>query len=163
MINTKQLLSVIKSVLTKFDELGGAKYSDDAAHLLLMIAAHESKLGTYLMQVQGPALGIYQMEPDTMRDIYRSYIGRKKTLDFAVSKFVPSTKSLHGTDFAEILATDIRYATVLARVFFMRIEEPLPSTPYDLAVYAKKYWNTELGAASVNDYLTAYSKAMAVK
>lgn len=158
MINPAQLLAVITATLKKLEELGGPKYSDNAARLLLMIAAHESGLGSYIMQVKGPAMGIYQMEPETMRDIYRNFIGRKKSLDFAVSKFVPSTKSLYGTDFAEILATDIRYATVLARCFFLRFEEPIPSTPYDMAAYAKKYWNTEAGKASINDYITAYQK-----
>jgi hypothetical protein len=161
MYNTKQFREVIQSTLKKFEELGGAKYSDDAVELLIMIAAHESGLGTYLYQVKGPALGVFQMEPATARDMYTNFISKKRTLDFAVSKFVPSLKSCFGTDFTECIATDLRYATVLARVFFMRFEEPIPKTPYDLAVYAKKYWNTELGKASVNDYLTAYKRALA--
>lgn len=160
MINTNQLRNVIEGTLRKFEELGGAKYSEDAVDLLLMIAAHESGRGTYLYQVKGPALGIYQMEPVTFRGLYKDFISKNKTLDFAVSKFVPSSKSLVGSDFAELLVTDLRYATVLARVFFMRFKEPIPTTDIGKAEYAKKYWNTELGKATVNDYLTAFKRAV---
>lgn len=162
MINTNHLLRVIRSTLQKFDELGGAKYSEEAVQLLLMIAAHESERGTYLYQLNdGPALGIYQHEPETIRDIYRELISKNRTLDFAVSKFTPGTKSLQGKDFTEIAATDLRYATVLARCHFMRFKEPIPTTEIQLGEYAKKYWNTTEGAASIADYVHAYRRACA--
>lgn len=160
MINPKQLRAVIESSLRAFEKTGGAKYSEDAVELLLMIAAHESGRGTFLYQVNGPALGIYQMEPVTFRGLYTEFISKNKTLDFAVSKFVPSVKSCLGNDYCELLATDIRYATVMARVFFMRFKEPIPDTDIGKAEYAKKYWNTELGKATINDYLTAYKRAV---
>lgn len=37
-------------------------YSESAVNLLLMTAAHESRGGTYLKQINGPALGVYQMD-----------------------------------------------------------------------------------------------------
>lgn len=162
MLNINQFIRVIDTTLKKYQELGGAKYTEDARNLLVMVAAHESKLGTYLYQLDGgPALGVYQHEPETIKDLYREFISKNRTLDFAVSKFTPSRSSLSSDNPFEIVATDLRYATVLARAHFQRFKEPIPSTPYDLAVYAKKYWNTEAGAASVDDYLTAYKRAMA--
>ena len=44
-------------------------YSEDAEELLVFTCAVESLGGTYLQQVKGPALGIYQMEPVTYNDI----------------------------------------------------------------------------------------------
>lgn len=154
---SQQYREVISNTLKKFEELGGAKYSTDAVELLMMIAAHESLMGKYLCQVNGPALGVFQMEPFTHDDLYRTYISKNQEIDFAVSKFLPSQYSLvnKGTH-AELLATDLRYATVLARVFFMRFKEPIPADDIGKAEYAKKYWNTELGKATVNDYFKAY-------
>jgi hypothetical protein len=40
-------------------------YSKDAEELLVFTCAAESNGGTYLHQVKGPALGIYQCEPST--------------------------------------------------------------------------------------------------
>jgi hypothetical protein len=42
----------------------------------------------------------------------------------------------------------------------MRFKEPIPDTDIGKAEYAKKYWNTELGKATINDYLTAYKRAV---
>ena len=49
--------------------------SPSAVQLLLGTAAQESHMGHYLVQVRGPAIGMYQMEPNTYLDIWRRYIG----------------------------------------------------------------------------------------
>ena len=157
MSNSQQYREVISNTLQKFEDLGGAKYSTDAVELLMMIASHESLMGKYIKQVNGPALGLYQMEPFTHDDLYKTFISKNQQLDFAVSKFVPSQHSLiNKITHAELLATDIRYATVMARVFFMRFKEPIPTDDVGKAEYCKKYWNTELGKATVNNYFRAY-------
>jgi hypothetical protein len=156
MIQPDQLRSVIQRTLKKFEELGGATYSEEAVELLMMVAAHESKLLTYVRQLEGgPALGVYQHEPETIRDLYRVVISKNQKLDFAVAKFVPSAKSLTARDYSELVETDLRYATVLARVHFMRFKEPIPKGA-GMAAYAKKYWNTEAGSATEDDYVKAY-------
>lgn len=161
MINVNQLRSVIQRTLKKFEELGGATYSEEAVELLMMVAAHESNLGTYLRQLGGgPALGLYQHEPETIRDLYRVVISKNQKLDFAVSKFVPSSKSLSAKDYSELVETDLRYATVLARVHFMRFKEPIPKDNEGMAQYAKKHWNTEAGAAKWEDYYMAYGDCL---
>lgn len=115
-------------------------YSQAAENLLVMIAAHESKMGTYLKQIDGPALGIYQMEPTTARWLDDGYDYR-------------SAQRLE-----DDLTANLLYQTALARVFFTRFEEPLPHEKdlQGLAAYAKKYWNTRAGKATPEDYLDAY-------
>ena len=49
-------------------------YSKDAEELLIFTCAVESDGGTYLKQIKGPALGIYQMEPRTYNDIWQNYM-----------------------------------------------------------------------------------------
>lgn len=153
----KELEKIIQDTLSVFESMGGAKYSENAVDLLLMIACHESLCGRYTKQVNGPALGVYQMEPATHADLYANFISTRRDLDFSVSKFLPSSQTLvNKKSHVELLQTDVRYATVLARVFFMRFKEPIPDTDFKRAVYAKKYWNTPLGKATEDAYLNDY-------
>lgn len=121
-------------------------YSLAAENLLVMIAAHESKMGTYLKQVNGPALGIYQMEPKTAAAL----------LEYAsVYAYTSGSRSLA----PEVdLAGNLLLQTALARKYLLSFEEALPHEEdlEGLADYAKKYWNTRAGKATPEDYLDAY-------
>lgn len=55
---------IIEPVLSKLQ-----LYSKDAEELLVFTCAAESLGGTLLHQIQGPAVGIFQMEPNTYTDI----------------------------------------------------------------------------------------------
>ncbi|WP_421276136.1 hypothetical protein [Aeromonas veronii] len=127
-------------------------YSRAAENLLVMIAAHESKMGYYLKQTHGPALGIYQMEPDTVDDINNNFLSKRKELQEAVNDFNSPAPDV------DDLKSNLLYQTAMARVFFLRFKEPIPAADdlVGLAKYAKKYWNTDYGAATVEDYLNAY-------
>lgn len=161
MIQADNFIRVVRETLRQFEAQGGAAYSEQAVKLLVMIASHESDRGTYLWQVGGPALGPYQEEPKTCKDVYENFIRKDKALDFAVSKFLPNRKGLPDGDLTYLLITDLRFSTIMARCFFMRFKQPIPDTEIELAQYAKKYWNTELGKASVADYVHAYRRTVA--
>lgn len=49
-------------------------YTEEAVDLLMMTAAHESNGCSYIKQINGPALGVYQMEPSTEADIWDNYL-----------------------------------------------------------------------------------------
>ena len=67
-MNSQQLLDyIIKPTL---EYMGGNYNSKNAQMLLLATAAIESKCGHYIKQINGPALGIWQMEPETHGDIW---------------------------------------------------------------------------------------------
>ena len=143
MINPKQLRDLITRTLKEIPH----GYSEDAVELLMMIAAHESKLGTYLRQVNGPALGIFQMEPETHDDVWEngdSCEANAYLLSYNIE--------------CELLECDIRYQIFMARQKLFMISEPLPSSDHlnSMADYCKKHWNTELGKASACDYLHDY-------
>jgi hypothetical protein len=122
--------------------------SANAVELLLMIAAHESGGFTYCKQIQGPALGLYQMEPATFYDT-QQYMQRVKRFDQIDIEAPPDR-----------LVFDVPFATAMARVYLLRVPAPIPAVEdvWALAQYAKKYWNTPLGKASAKQYLTAYLK-----
>ena len=149
MINAKQLRElIIRPTLQYLDPI--VPYSENAVELLMMTAAHESHLGTYIAQVKGPALGIYQMEPATQEDIYNNFLMYRSDLaDLVMNQTGGLTGGLIG---------DLFYATSMARVHYFRAPEALPTTHLGMADYAKKYYNTKLGKALPSDYLKAYKE-----
>jgi len=121
-------------------------FSNSAVKLLQMTACHESHCGTYLRQLGGPALGIYQMEPATEVDIMFNYLVYRPD----ISKLIEPTS----------LVTDLAYATAMARVHYYRHKKALPDSDdlIGLANYAKLVWNTEDGKATSRDYYAAFEK-----
>ena len=61
--------------LPRYARLQTVLVSQEAENLLMGTAAQESALGEYIRQLgNGPALGIFQMEPETFDDIVRNYL-----------------------------------------------------------------------------------------
>ena len=129
-------------------------YSDDALELLVFTCAVESNGGMYVHQVGGPALGIYQMEPNTHTDIWINHIHHSPTLVNLLSLnfncgAIPSP---------DRLIYDLRYATAMARIHYYRVTEALPDGNDSDGVWAyyKKYFNTPLGKAKKTSSLKKY-------
>lgn len=147
MIKADDLRAVIKPVLV---DLGC--WSTAAENLLLGTCAVESAMGTYLFQVQGPALGIFQMEPATHDDIHRHFLAyrpelRAKVLNWSVTG---------GT--ASELAWNLAYAAAMCRVHYLRDSQPLPQADDIPALAAtwKRHYNSHLGKGEEADYIAAY-------
>ena len=151
MIHPIQLREEVRRILMDIRE--EIPYNPLAEDLLLLTAAHESHLGTYLRQTQGPALGIFQMEPDTYEDLRINYLSFRWNLWDILSETCVNPRD------PENLVTNLRTAVVAARLQYYRVPEAIPNTLEELADYAKKYWNTEAGAATSADYLKAYKEA----
>ena len=131
-------------------------WSESAEELLLMTAAHESTGGMDLVQIGGgPALGLYQMEPNTLHDNYIKYFnypGRKKLRDK-----IESVSGVKGPDLMHLQYNHI-YSTIHARIKYWRDSEPLPAyhDAWGLAVYAKRVFNSPGGKATPEKYYRAY-------
>jgi len=123
-----------------------------AENLLLGTAAVETDMGLYLKQIEGPARGIYQMEPDTEKDIWQTYL----SVNPQIAAIVSRTMIPH-RPFNQALG-NFYYATAMARVHYWRFPEPLPE--HDdvdgLATYWKKYYNTRDGSGTVEDFVIKY-------
>ncbi len=122
---------------------------DAAIDLLMGTAAHESLLGTYLKQTVGPALGVYQMEPATAEDV----------IEWTKEKY-PGLFERLGYDPPEIVAMeyDLRFATIMARLNYLRMPGSIPETVVGQAGYWKKYWNTSLGKGTVAQYIKNWQR-----
>ncbi len=150
MINIDQLKEyIIKPTLSHLK-----LYSLDAVELLLFTAAAESKGGTYIHQINGPALGIYQCEPATHDDIWKNYLRyRIDLVNILYSKLNVTTPPI-----ASRLIYDMQYATAMCRLHFLRVKEPLPSFEDVEAMYKyyKKHYNTNKGKATKEKSIKAY-------
>ena len=130
-------------------------YSESAVNLLLGTAAQESRLGTFIHQLgNGPAEGIYQMEPDTERDIQNNFLKYRTDLDKKVS-----TLRLSTDEFPE-MEGNLYYATAMCRIHYLRqlAALPGPNDIYGLANYWKDYYNTHLGAGTVDEFIHNYER-----
>ena len=121
-------------------------WSPAAENLVIGTGITESRL-YYLKQMgEGPALGIYQMEPFTHNDLWRTtlwgtYLGAR------VSRLLPSFSGVSPR--ATEMIGNLYYATAMCRVHYRRIKEPLPANDaVALAKYWKQYYNTPLGKGS---------------
>ncbi len=150
MLDCSQFRSlIIEPVLSKLQ-----MYSKEAEELLVFTCATESLGGTYLHQVKGPAIGIYQMEPDTYMDIWVNYIhGRSQlstmmAIHFSCNRIPP----------IERLAYDLHFATAMARIHYNRCPGKIPGDIDGIWEYYKKFYNTEKGKAKKEESLKKYQE-----
>lgn len=121
-------------------------WSQAAENLLLGTALVESNL-TYLHQLGGgPALGLYQCEPSTHLDVV-DYIKRKPD----IARKVLEVCRLYAWPGDHALMWNLRYATLICRIHYLRIPEPLPcANDYlGLASYHKRHYNTSKGKTDI--------------
>ncbi len=128
-----------------------------ARMLLLGTAAQESHLGTYLKQVNGPALGMYQMEPDTEYDCKVNFLHYRTNIKDKLLSMTVFNKE--GYEVSGQLVWNLAYATAYARLKYYRDSEPLPEPNVPaLAVYWKRVYNTPLGAGTEEEFIDNYAR-----
>jgi hypothetical protein len=129
-------------------------FSAEAMELLVFTCATESNGGTYIRQNKGPALGIYQMEPATYNDIWQNYINLNPKLAMILSTSFDCGRMPS----EDRLIYDLRFATVMARLHYARVKEPIPWFDDINAIweYYKKYYNTAGGAAEKINSILKY-------
>lgn len=151
MVSAKQLRELV--IQPALHSIG--LWSQEAEDLLVMVAAHESNGGDFLAQEGGPALGIYQMEPATYNFLWSKLRGNDDKYMALGGKILFACHFMGKPDPSE-LVFNLKYATMMARVFFLINREAIPKDVEDLSRYAKKYWNTSEGKATAEQYLGAY-------
>ena len=149
-VEPNQLRELITEVLVELD-----LYSADACELLMLTAAQESHLGRYIMQVgNGPARGIFQMEPATEKDIWKNFLKFKPELAKKVGALVGEA------DWRALQLTgNLLYQIAMARLHYYRRPEALPSRGdiVAMAQYWKDHYNTYLGKGSIAEAIKNYT------
>ena len=165
-MNPQQLHDLI--IKPTLEYMGGNYYSKESAFLLLCTAAIESDCGYYIKQINGPALGIWQMEPATHDDIWKSCDSLKSN-EFAVFIFDMCLcgEIKHNVDFTgeSQLIQSPKYACAMARLKYSMDPNPLPKLTGDnnadsraFFSYYKRVYNTELGASTFDKWAVALKK-----
>lgn len=129
-------------------------HSRPAEELLIGTAAVESEGGHYLHQLgEGPAVGIFQMEPNTHDDIWGNYLDYRQSI-------ADSVRMLDSRTRAENMAGNLYYATAMARIHYLRVPTALPPRDElrELAQYWKDHYNTSQGKGTVRDFISAYKR-----
>ena len=160
-MQAQQLLDyIIKPTL---EYIGGNYNSKNAQMLLLATAAIESDCGYYIKQVNGPALGIWQMEPATHNDIWAecdalySDLGQRLA-ELSVKGLYVKEKGIH--DGADDLINSPVYACAMARLKYSMDKGPLPDHKeiFEIYRYYKRIYNTPLGASAFEKFQAAWKK-----
>ncbi len=130
--------------------------SEAAVNLLLGTAAQESRFGTYLRQIGGgPALGVFQMEPDTELDIWNNYLRYRAELTGVIANM---TGEICPSSIA--LESNVAYQIAMTRIHYRRVPYAFPKANdiAGLARYWKRHYNTHLGAGTEEEFINNYAK-----
>lgn len=134
------------NVVTPALTLLGASLSTTAAiNLVTGTALQESEL-VYLAQLNGPALGLCQMEPATEQDIITNFFPYNPIIYAAIQSILaPGTTTPQ-------LAWNLYYSVMMCRIKYYRAPSGLPAynDPTGLGTYWKTVYNTSLGAGTVD-------------
>lgn len=130
---------IIKPTLEKASVVFGDP-SQNIIQLLLLTAKQESNCGANLKQINGPACGIFQMEPATLKD-HEDWMCKHK----------PIFWKMHSNFYPADLIQNNAYACFMARMHYWRKPEPLPQAGdiEGLAKYWKTHYNTANGHGTV--------------
>jgi hypothetical protein len=152
MIDHEQLRKHIIRPTLKFFNL----FSKSAEELLILTCAQESKGGTYLHQIKGPALGIYQMEPATHDDIWINFLKYATKLRNDIYSYM----DIETMDIPSkyLMVGNLYYATIMSRLHYLRVSEDLPgsSDVVGLAKYWNKYYNRNPDKGTDEEAIRSY-------
>ena len=158
MLTAESLSRIIHVALVPITATRHPLWSPVAETALIMAAAHESKMGKYRRQIgNGPARGIFQIEPATLVDNYENFIDRRPDL----ARQIREITGIDGPNLDALTWNDL-YGAIHARLKLYRSPGEIPTDTSLIAEYLKRYYNSPDGAATANDYLLAYYSARKV-
>ena len=148
-MNNKQLHDAIYNIL-----LSLKLYSNEKKKKMIFeTACVESNCGEYIKQINGPACGIFQIEPNTAQDIIDNYIKYRSRYKDIFDMLYIKTFTL-----PQNLKYNLAFSVFMCRMFYMRIKESIPNTVEKRAEYWKKYYNTEQEKGTTTEYIRKVGK-----
>jgi hypothetical protein len=128
----------------------------DIEELLLGTSAQETHCGYWRRQIGGgPGRGIYSMEKDTEEDIWQTYLAYRPDM----VELIRNICGISGPD-PWALENNLAYQTIMARIKYRRIKEPLPLATdiVGQAEYWDRYYNCNQVKGTVEEYVKNYWK-----
>ena len=152
MLASQILSMVIRPALSKIN-----LWSPSAEELVLGTAIVESGL-TYLRQWgDGPALGLWQVEPSTQNDLYTNSLNYRPELGSALMELRAPNLSIDGEPRHQPI-----YGAAVCRLCYYRKPDALPEAG-DIegqAAFWKQHYNTPLGKGTVTKYVYKVQKIL---
>jgi len=140
------LINHIRPALTTLERGGLA-----AEQLVLGTGIQEGLLVLRRQLGNGPARGLFQMEPATHDDCWKNFLNFRD----ALADKVRATLDPGQQPIASTLEANDRYAAAMCRIRYLRVTAPMPA-PNDIpamANYWKQHYNTPLGAGTPEEFL----------
>ena len=138
---------IIRKVLERLSD-SGIKYSDNAEDLIFETGNAETGYKHLEQMGGGPAVSFFQIEKNTIKDIFDNYVVYRKPLIACLYKlgFIEEYPNFS-------VMTNIAVAIAFCRIYYRRQPGSIPKKKGNRAIYWKKYYNTEGGRGSVEHYL----------
>ena len=169
-MNAQQLHDYIIKPTLKY--MGESYNTEEARFLLLCTAAIESDCGHFIKQVNGPALGIWQMEPRTHNDTWDNCdILHECQFGMRIASLgLRKNSDDRDSDYTQDLTASPKYACAMARLKYSMDPHALPKynggTALDLDMfyrYYKRVYNTHLGASTFQKWLAKIEEHQILK
>ncbi len=154
-MDAQQLLDHIIKPTLKF--MGGGYDSKNARMLKLSTSAVESNCGKYIKQINGPALGPWQMEPFTHDDIWCNCDFLRKPANVRLMNSMQVELDKDHEDSYNLMVSPM-YSCAMARLKYAMDPVPLPKNDYieDIYDYYKRIYNTPEGASTYRKFTDAW-------
>ena len=153
MIDALQMMHLIKNTLEKM----GSKFaSHEAMMLIYRTGLVESKYKYLTQKGSDIARGFWQCEPWVAVSLCNDYLKyrsqlMKKVADVCYLDWKYFTDP-NEEDWKQILTTNLTAGIVSCRLHYWRCPEKLPETLDQQSSYWKKWYNTEKGKGTVEDF-----------
>ena len=160
MVNLKQIRDLV--IEPTLEAIG--LHSPEAVDLVLFTGVQESGY-KYLKQLgTGPALSFWQIEPDTLDDIFENYLKYREELSGLIEELIPEHLG-HSNEFLDFreaqLVTNLSFAVAMCRIKYRRNKMPLPAVGDGpgMAHIWKVVYNTPKGAGTEAEFLRNWEGA----
>tara|TARA_R110002020_G_scaffold104770_2_gene244907 strand:- start:544 stop:978 length:435 start_codon:yes stop_codon:yes gene_type:complete len=124
-------------------------YTPEAIELIISTGKAESGYRA-LEQKKGPALGYFQIEPNTIDDVLDNYAKYRPE----IMQTLVDLGLIHGDEHFSVMS-NIALQVAFCRLCYRRVPEKLPPNLKGMASYWKKYYNTAKGKGTIKHFLEA--------
>jgi hypothetical protein len=131
-------------------------WDPSAENLVLVTGAHESNYEFTQQIGGGPALGFFQMEPETHDDCWTNFLNFHPDLSSQIENITLNGAAPH----ADELVSNAQYAAAMCRVKYLRSPLPLPGANDANGMWSiyKAVYNTVDGAANQSQFMNAWDR-----
>lgn len=136
-------------------------WSHKAENLVLFTGMAESKYKHKKQIGGGPALSYWQVEPDTAKDHFKNYLKYRPELKKKIIKACDMEDIEFGLeDIPNLLHTNEKFAILMCRLVYYRVDSEIPTGIESLAEYWKTNYNTPRGDGRIKDFVREAGKTL---